>query len=449
MPTSGSLNPNSDTFANWGVSGQTSIWQTLADGNGSTYTFTTAASYCEVGLEDPVVTAGYGVGSVSLGVAWNSDAGVTTHLELWLGSTLLASAASSLTYTFPTPISGTAASDLRMRLVADSVPGGLYARANAASGSWTGVDATPPAAPTGLAATAGWSHVDLAWNANTETDLAGYKLYRKIGAGAYGTPIYTGPARTYTDAGLTDGTLYTYKLTAYDGAGNESVASSEASATPTTPLAPSGLTVTPGSSLLRIRWDVSPAEIAGYKLYRKIGAGAYGTPIYTGTATSYVDSPLTPGTTYTYKVSVYDSDGHESATSADASGVPDTDRAADTYSGGTAPILPTMSTRWIQLADPLQKVQIHRIIPSFYWAGTNCPLQISVTQSDGSFVLPWTTLPTPATDGNVHRPVIECFAEADAIQVSYRVAPGSTVPFVKLELYDTAIEYQDARQRQP
>ena len=69
----------------------------------------------------------------------------------------------------------------------------------------------------------------LAWNANSETDLAGYKIYKATSSGAYGAPVTTLPKTTtsYTVTGLQTGTTYFFAITAYDNAGNESPPSGE------------------------------------------------------------------------------------------------------------------------------------------------------------------------------------------------------------------------------
>jgi len=73
------------------------------------------------------------------------------------------------------------------------------------------------------------SSATLNWNANTETDLAGYKIYVGTQSGTYGAPIVLGIANTYQITNLTIGTTYFFSITAYDKAGNESPHSSEAS----------------------------------------------------------------------------------------------------------------------------------------------------------------------------------------------------------------------------
>jgi fibronectin type 3 domain-containing protein len=76
------------------------------------------------------------------------------------------------------------------------------------------------------------SSATLTWNANTESDLAGYKVYRRAtSTGSYGAPIATIPAGTvsYQATGLAAGTTYYFVVTAYDSTGNESPFSNEVS----------------------------------------------------------------------------------------------------------------------------------------------------------------------------------------------------------------------------
>jgi len=83
------------------------------------------------------------------------------------------------------------------------------------------------------------AEVTLAWNPNTEPDLAGYKLYYKTGSSGEpydGTgategdsPIDIGNVTTYTLYDLTDDTSYFFVVTAYDDQGGESDYSNEVS----------------------------------------------------------------------------------------------------------------------------------------------------------------------------------------------------------------------------
>lgn len=98
----------------------------------------------------------------------------------------------------------------------------------------TSTDSTPPAAPTGVNATAGDGNVALSWAANTESDLAGYNVYRGTTSGGPYTKINGSllTTRTYSDTGLTNGTTYYYVVKALDTTGNVSNPSTQVQGTP-------------------------------------------------------------------------------------------------------------------------------------------------------------------------------------------------------------------------
>ena len=75
------------------------------------------------------------------------------------------------------------------------------------------------------------SSVTLTWNANTEKDLAGYRVYRATSSGTYGAPIATiqGNTTSYVATELKLGLTYFFVVTAFDIAGNESAYSNEVS----------------------------------------------------------------------------------------------------------------------------------------------------------------------------------------------------------------------------
>jgi hypothetical protein len=81
-----------------------------------------------------------------------------------------------------------------------------------------------------LASPAWAQNVTLAWDANSETDLAGYKVYYGTASRTYGTPIIIGTQTTYTVTGLAPGTYY-FAVTAYNTSSLESGFSNEVTAT--------------------------------------------------------------------------------------------------------------------------------------------------------------------------------------------------------------------------
>ena len=116
----------------------------------------------------------------------------------------------------------------------------------------SGSDTTAPSAPTGLAATAGDGQVTLNWADNGEPDLAGYNVYRSVAPGvtpASGTRLNAAllASSNFVDTTVINDTAYYYVVTAEDSSGNESTASTEASATPSGSSGGTELTFSPAA----------------------------------------------------------------------------------------------------------------------------------------------------------------------------------------------------------
>ncbi len=79
-------------------------------------------------------------------------------------------------------------------------------------------DTAAPSVPTGLSANAfSTTQVNLSWVASTDNvGVTGYRVFRN------GTQVATPSTTAYQDTGLPPGTTYTYTVSAYDAAGNES-----------------------------------------------------------------------------------------------------------------------------------------------------------------------------------------------------------------------------------
>ena len=69
--------------------------------------------------------------------------------------------------------------------------------------------------------------VTLAWDANTESDLGGYKIYLGTASNAYQSSIDVGNQTSFTVTNLNRGTTYYFSVTAYNTQGLESDYSNE------------------------------------------------------------------------------------------------------------------------------------------------------------------------------------------------------------------------------
>ena len=75
------------------------------------------------------------------------------------------------------------------------------------------------------------ANATVSWNANTESDLAGYRVYVGTASGSYSFagPFEVGSGTSFTVPNLPVGTTYFFAVTAFDKAGNESTKSAEVS----------------------------------------------------------------------------------------------------------------------------------------------------------------------------------------------------------------------------
>ncbi|HXM42287.1 MAG TPA: hypothetical protein VN924_13625 [Bryobacteraceae bacterium] len=184
-------------------------------------------------------------------------------------------------------------------------------------------NSTPPSAPASVAGAAvSCQQINLTWSAATDKIAIGsYRVFRGTSAtnlvqvgSTYSTP--TG----YTNYPLTPSTTYYFGVEAVDTDGNVSPMSAIVSATaPALPSAPVKPVATPVStSAVGLTWSAGPSglAVAGYDIFRGTTASSLTQLASRGTATSYNDSSLTPGTTYYYAVKEVDSGGNLSPMSA-------------------------------------------------------------------------------------------------------------------------------------
>lgn len=174
-------------------------------------------------------------------------------------------------------------------------------------------DTTAPSVPTSLIANSVTeSTVGLTWAPSTDNiGVTGYRVYRN--SLLVGSPQST----AFTDTGLSESTAYTYYVQAIDAAGNISGPSASITTTtlssipdtiaPTTPENVQSTNQT--SSTISLQWNASTDDraINYYRVYRD------NTLIGSPAGTSYVDTGLTPATSYTYSVAAVDTSNNVSA----------------------------------------------------------------------------------------------------------------------------------------
>lgn len=192
-----------------------------------------------------------------------------------------------------------------------------------------------PSTPTNLiASVSGPSQINLTWDA--ASGATSYYLYRSTSYDGTYSNITVVTGTSYADTGLAANGTYYYKVQAVSSLGSSGY-SAITYATTTgaygAPAAPTNLTAAAaGSAQINLTWD-AVSGATSYFLYRATSSSGTYANIVAVTTTGYVDTDLSAGTAYYYKVQAVNNVGSSSYSS---------EASATTESGGTsAPRIPS------------------------------------------------------------------------------------------------------------
>jgi C1A family cysteine protease len=179
---------------------------------------------------------------------------------------------------------------------------------------------TPPAAPTGLTATAASSRkINLRWSDNS-VNKDGFRIERCTGSGctnfAQIATVGAGVA-AYNNTGLTANTSYSYRVSVYSGAASSAYSNTATATTfaaPQRPAAASSLSALPVSTTqIRLLWTDNSNNETGFKIERCQGSNCTNfTQVTTAgpDITTYLNGGLRRGTVYLYRVRSYNATGN-------------------------------------------------------------------------------------------------------------------------------------------
>ena len=197
-------------------------------------------------------------------------------------------------------------------------------------------DATVPGAPTGVTASAGNGNATVSFTApasNGGAAITGYTVTSSPGGFTA-----TGSASPITVSGLTNGTSYTFTVTATSSAGTSSASAASAGVTPqaavTAPGAPTSVTASAGDGQAIVSFT-PPVSDGGAPIAQYTVTSSPGGFTATGSASPITVTGLTNGTSYTFTVTAT-SNGGTSVPSAASAGVTPQATSSGGSSGGSS-----------------------------------------------------------------------------------------------------------------
>ena len=197
------------------------------------------------------------------------------------------------------------------------------ARTDAGSASTTPTPSTPtdpalPAAPTNLAGQAATStSVSLNWT-DASSNENGFSIERMSGSTWSQVSWVGANITTYTDSGLSTGVSYSYRVLAFNSAGNSAASNSitvSLAAPGQIPAAPTGLAVvSTTSSSVNLKWTDGSSNENGFSIERLGGSTWSQVGWVADNVTTYADVGLIAGTSYSYRVLAFNGYGNSAVT---------------------------------------------------------------------------------------------------------------------------------------
>ena len=174
----------------------------------------------------------------------------------------------------------------------------------------------PPSVPNNIRGTSSADTVLIEWDANVDSDLAGYILYRGKSIEYFTDSIDVGNTTSYLDTNVTNDTTYYYAVAAYDADGNKSGYSEIIKATPTVrPETPRNISYRFDSNSILLNWETPDLDnISKVNIYRSAteDMASFKITSIDKSMNTYTDKNLTTGKTYYYALSVTNSNEVES-----------------------------------------------------------------------------------------------------------------------------------------
>jgi fibronectin type 3 domain-containing protein len=292
-------------FINW-TEGTTAVSTTAA------YSFTAVAdrslkaNFALIGT--PTLSSVVNGGYTSIKLTWTAVTGAASY-------DIYRATSSTGTFAKLTTVTGTTYTNT-------SLPAGKYYYYKVRAVATTGVTTTYgsfsaikfakayPATPAVTAASTSYTSVKISWPAVSGAN--GYSIYRATSLTGTYASLATTTSTSYTNGSLVTGKYYYYKVKAYHLEGTTKVYSALSAAKYAKPIpaTPTCTISTKTATKMNISWTTVTGATK-YQVYRATSATGTYTLVYTAASTvkSYVNTGLTNGTTYYYKVRAYHLEG--------------------------------------------------------------------------------------------------------------------------------------------